>query len=44
MSLMCKLTEECKRSAGMCKHEKAMLGIISIAVIIFVAARIFNLF
>ncbi len=33
MALMCKLTEECKKTTGMCKHEKFMLGLAIIATI-----------
>jgi len=43
MSLMCSQAV-CKAKAGMCTHEKVMVGVIALIVVSFVAGRGFGLF
>ncbi len=43
MSMMCPM-EGCKKAAGMCKHEKMMLGLVALLVVGFIAGKAFSLF
>ncbi len=43
MSLMCSMAG-CKKTAGMCKHEKMMLGVLVLLVVGFVAGKALSLF
>jgi len=43
MSMMCPM-EGCKKTAGMCRHEKMMLGVAVLLVVGFVAGKVFSLF
>ncbi len=43
MSIMCSM-EGCKKTTGMCKHEKMMLGLVVLVVAGFVVGKAFSLF
>ena len=43
MSLLCSIAA-CKAKAGMCTHEKMMVGVVALLAVGFVAARAFSLF
>ena len=43
MSLMCSM-EGCKQKAGMCGHEKMMVGLIVLLAVGYVAGKAFSLF